>query len=451
MIERVSMEKLVINGGKRLMGTISVSGAKNVALKALVAACLTDEEVIIENIPLISDFMVMVNIIRSLGGTVKIRDHTAYVQVKILKLKKISLEEAAKIRTSAMLMAPLLARLHKAIIPNPGGCRVGARPIDRTINGLKALGVETIYNSDDGYFYIKANNKTGGNGTVRYCFKKSTHTGTEILIMTAALFKGKTMLENAAEEPEIDELISLLNSMGAKIKRVKPRTIVIEGVERLHGTRFVIGLDRNEIVTFAVAGIVTRGDVFIKNAHTVPLEAFFQKLKVAGAGYEIKEGGIRFYYDSPLHSANIQTSIYPGFMTDWQGPWAVLMTQADGVSTIHETVYENRFGYVKELKKMGADVSLFNPIVKNQSGVYNFNLSDNSPEYFHALKVYGPTKLHDAVVEISDLRAGATLVLAALLAPLQSIVFGVEHLDRGYEKFEERLASLGSRIKRVKI
>ena len=305
------MEKLVINGGKRLMGSISVSGAKNVALKTLVAACLTDEEVIIENIPLISDFMVMANIIRSLGGTVKIRDHTAYIQVKILKLKKISLEEAAKIRTSAMLMAPLLARLHKAIIPNPGGCRIGARPIDRTIDGLKALGVETIYNSDDGYFYIKANNKTGGNGTVRYCFKKSTHTGTEILIMTAALFKGKTMLENAAEEPEIDELISLLNSMGAKIKRVKPRTIVIEGVERLHGTRFIIGLDRNEIVTFAVAGIVTRGDVFIKIAHTVPLEAFFQKLKVAGAGYEIKEGGIRFYYDSPLHSANIHTSVYP--------------------------------------------------------------------------------------------------------------------------------------------
>ena len=433
------------------MGTISVSGAKNVALKTLVAACLTDEEVIIENIPLISDFMVMVNIIREFGGTVKIKDHIAYIQVKSLKLKKISLEEAAKIRTSSMLMAPLLVRLHRAIIPNPGGCRIGARPIDRTIDGLNAMGAETAYNSDDGYFYIKANNKIiTKNGTITYKFGKSTHTGTETLIMASVLSRRKTVLENAAEEPEIDELIALLNKMGANIERARRRAIVIKGVEKLRGCRFKIGLDRNEIVTFAVAGIATRGDVFIKNANTVDLSSFLQKLKVARAGCEIKKNGIRFFYKEPLKSTDIETSIYPGFMTDWQGPWSILMTQADGVSIIHETVYENRFGYVKELRKMGADVSLFNPITKNLSEVYNFNLADNSPEYFHALKVYGPTKLHDAVVTMSDLRAGATLVLAALLAPLQSIIFGVEHLDRGYEKFEERLRSLGARIKRTK-
>jgi len=445
------MDKLIINGGKRLTGSISVSGAKNVALKALVAACLTDEEVVIENIPLISDFMVMVNIIRQLGGKVTIKDHTVYVKVKNFRNDKISLEDAAKIRTSAMFMAPLLARLKKAIIPNPGGCRIGARPIDRTINGLKKMGFDVNYNSDDGYFYLKASKKElVRDNIITYRFEKSTHTGTETLIMTAVLFKGKIILENAAEEPETDELIALLNKMGAKIQRINSRTIVIKGVKRLHGARFTIGLDRNEIITFAISGIVTKGDVFIKNAHTVELSAFLQKLKEARAGVEIKKDGIRFYYDDPLRSADIQTSIYPGFMTDWQGPWAVLMTQANGVSTIHETVYENRFGYVKELKKMGADVSLFNPIVKNSSKVYNFNLSDNSPEYFHALKVYGSTKLHDAVVAISDLRAGATLVLAALLAPLQSIIFGVEHLDRGYERFEERLNSLGAKIARVK-
>jgi len=444
------MEKLIINGGKRLMGAISVSGAKNVALKTLVAACLTEEEVIIENIPLISDLMVMVNIIRSLGGTIKISDHTASIQVKDLGLKKIPLEEAAKIRTSAMLMAPLLARLHKAVIPNPGGCRIGARPIDRTIDGLKALGFETAYNSNDGYFYIKTNNKTVGNGTLRYRFEKSTHTGTETLIMAAVFLRRKTILENTAEEPEIDELITLLNQMGAKIERVRKRTIVINGVERLRGTRFRIGLDRNEIVTFAVAAIATRGNVFIRNANTVDLSSFLKKLKEAKAGYEVSKNGIRFYYKGPLKSTNIKTSIYPGFMTDWQGPWSILMMQADGVSIVHETVYENRLGYVKELKKMGGDFSLFNPKIEKPSEIYNFNLRDDSVEYHHALKVYGPTKLHNGVVEISDLRAGATLVLAALLAPLPSTVFGVEHLDRGYEKFEERLRSLGARIKRVK-
>ena len=445
------MEKLVVNGGKRLMGSISVSGAKNVALKALVAACLTDEEVIIENIPLISDFMVMVNIIRELGGKVEIKDHAVSVRLKIFKKEKITLEDAAKIRTSAMFMAPLLARLKKAIIPNPGGCRIGARPIDRTINGLKKMGFDASYNSDDGYFYLKTNDKVvNGHKTISYRFEKSTHTGTEILIMVSVLFKGKTILENAAEEPEIDELIILLNKMGAKIKRINRRTIVIEGVEKLHGTRFSIGLDRNEIVTFAVAGIATRGNVFIKGAHKVELSAFLQKLQEAKGGIERKEDGIRFYYNHPLKSVDITTSFYPGFMTDWQGPWAVLMTQANGTSVIHETVYENRFGYVAELKKMGGDFSLFNPIVERPSEVYNFNLADNRREFYHALKVYGPTKLHDAVVTMSDLRAGATLVLAALLAPLQSVIFGVEHLDRGYEKFEDRLASIGASIKRVK-
>lgn len=448
--QRISMKKLVINGGRRLKGSISVSGAKNVALKALVAACLTDEEVIIENVPLISDFMVMVNIIGELGGKVAIKDHTAYVRIKKIKSEKITLEDAAKIRTSAMFMAPLLARLKKAIIPNPGGCRIGARPIDRTINGLRRMGFDVGYNSEDGYFYLAANGKELKGNVTTYRFEKSTHTGTETLMMIASLLKRKTILENAAEEPEIDQLIILLNKMGARIKRVEPRTIAVEGVERLNHARFTIGFDRNEIVTFAVSGIATKGDIFIKNAHTVDLSAFLQKLERAGAGIERKKDGMRFYYKEPLKSTSVQTSIYPGFMTDWQGPWAVLMTQADGVSTIHETVYENRFGYVRELKKMGADVSLFNPEVNNPAKVYNFNLSDNKKEYCHALKVYGPTKLHNAVVEISDLRAGATLVLAALVAPLQSIIFGVEHLDRGYEKFEERLNSLGASVRRAK-
>lgn len=443
------MKKIVIKGGRKLTGSIIVSGAKNVALKAMVAACLTDQEVFIKNVPLISDFMVMVEIIKELGGKVKIIDHTAHIHMTKFKKEKISLEEAARIRTSAMFLSPLLVRMGKAIIPNPGGCRIGARPIDRTIKGLEKMGYSASYKSKDGFFYLKKSNFK--KDEIVYKFEKSTHTGTETLIMVAALLKGtKTTLENSAAEPEIDELINLLNQMGAKILRTQERTIVIEGVEKLTGTEFTIGPDRNEIVTLAIAAILTKGDILVRGAERVDLSSFIQRLELAGGGVEQKKEGIRFYHKGELTSVDVETSTYPGFMTDWQGPWSILMTQAVGETVIHETVYENRFGYVGELKKMGANITLFNPDVKNPEKVYNFNLSDNNPSYFHAIRVKGPTKLHNAVVEISDLRAGATLVLAALSATGESVIFGVEHLDRGYEELEKRLGSLGANIKRVK-
>ncbi len=444
------MEKIVINGGKKLTGQIGVSGAKNVALKTLVAACLTDEEVVIKNVPLISDFMVMVAIIRELGGEVKIEDHTAYIRMKKFRTDKITLSEAAKIRTSVMFLSPLLARMGKAIIPNPGGCRIGARPIDRTIKGLEKMGYSASYKSKDGYFYLKKKNNFKKDEIV-YRFEKSTHTGTETLILAAVLGKGKTILENAACEPEVDELIELLTRMGAKIKEKGERsTIEITGVEKLHGTEFAIGPDRNEIITIAVSAILTKGDIFIKNIKSVDISAFLEKLEEAGGGIEKKNNGIRFYYKRPLKSIDVETSSYPGFMTDWQGPWAVLMTNAKGKAIIHETVYENRFGYVSELKKMGANIILFNPDVKNPEKAYSFNLSDNNPSYFHAVEVKGPTSLHNAIVEIADLRAGATLVLAALSAKGESVILGAEHLDRGYERLEEGLKSLGADIKRVR-
>jgi len=444
------MEKIIVNGGKKLKGIISVSGAKNVALKAMVAACLTDEEVIIKNVPLISDFMVMVEIIRELGGEVRIIDHVVYVRMKNFKKEKISLEEAAKIRTSAMFLSPLLARMGKAIIPNPGGCRIGARPIDRTVSGLEKMGYSVSYMSKDGFFYLKKNNNSKKDEIV-YKFEKSTHTGTETLLMIACLLKGtKVTLENSGAEPEIDELINLLNQMGGKILRTEERTIVIEGVEKLNGTEFTIGPDRNEIVTLAIAAIITKGDVLIKGAQNVDLSPFIQRLELAGGGVEQKGDGIRFFYKGELTSVDVQTSTYPGFMTDWQGPWAILMTQARGEAIIHETVYENRFGYVEELKKMGANITFFNPEIKNPEKVYNFNLSDNNPAYFHAIRIKDLTPIHNAVVEVSDLRAGATLVLAALSAIGESVIFGIEHLDRGYEKLEERLRLLGADIKRAK-
>lgn len=439
------MDKFIVSGGRKLKGRICVSGSKNVALKILVASCLTNEEVTIENVPLISDFVVMADIIRELGGKVTIVDHTARIQTKNIKKSKISLDRAAAIRTSSMFMAPLLMRLGKALIPNPGGCRIGARPIDRVIKGIEKMGIKVSYRRKDGFFYLSASDKLK---PVRYRFEKNTHTGTETLILLSVLIKGKTILENAAQEPEVDDLIEFLNLMGADVKRKKPRTIVINGVDKLHGAKFVISPDRNEIVTFAIASVMTKGDIFIENINVRGLEEFITVFKKTGGGIEVDKNGIRFFYKGEIKPTDITTGYYPGFMTDWQGPWSVLMTQANGTSVIHETVYENRFSYVEELRKMGGSIELFNPKITNPKTFYNFNYEDNKPEYKHAARIFGPVRLHNGVIDISDLRAGATLVLAALSAAGESIIFGIEHLDRGYERFEKRLKTLGAKIRR---
>jgi UDP-N-acetylglucosamine 1-carboxyvinyltransferase len=479
------MDKLIITGGNKLQGTTNVSGSKNVALKAAVAACLTEEKVTIHNVPLLSDFRIMMDIIKQFGGTVESRDHTVVIQLKEFKSSKIDLAEAAETRTASMFIAPLLARNGYAIIPNPGGCRIGARPIDRTIEGLKQMGAEIDYKSEDGFFHAKTHgdnigsrpmdrtikgleemgakidydkaertyhavsDESGRLKGVKYIFDKNTHTGTETLIIAAVLAKGKTILENAAQEPEIDELIDMLNSMGAKIERIKPRTIEIIGVKKLHGTTFTISPDRNEIVTFAIGAIATKGDVFIEGATKAGLEEFLTELDAVGGGYEIKEKGIRFFYKQQLKPTDITTIPYPGFMTDWQAPWAILMTQAIGESIVHETVFESRFGYVNELKKMGAKITMFNPKVENPEKLYNFNIEDKKPGVFHAIKIEGPVDLHSGEVVITDLRAGATLAIAALVADGTSHISGVELLDRGYETFEKRLTKLGASVKRV--
>jgi UDP-N-acetylglucosamine 1-carboxyvinyltransferase len=439
------IEKFVVVGGNSLQGTVTVSGAKNAALKALVAACLTDEEVVIHNVPLISDFFEMIEIIKGLGGNVSLTDHTVTIQMKQFTSSEISLEKTAKSRSSAMLIAPLLARTQQAIIPNPGGCRLGARPIDRHIEGLKQMQAEIIYDSEDGYFHATTK---GLQGTT-YRFDKNTHTGTETLIIAAALAKGATILENAALEPEIDDVIALVNAMGGKVTRSNTRQITIEGVEKLHGAEFTISPDRNEIITFGIGAILTKGDIFIPNVKVPDLKEFLEKLAEVGGGYEEKDNGMRFFYKGALKATDITTEIYPGFMTDWQAPWGVLMTQAEGVSVIHETVFENKLGYITELKKMGAHAELFNPVVEDPKTIYNFNLEDDNPSYFHAVQIIGPTPLHEAVVKMDDIRAGAAVVLAALTAKGTTTIFGIEKLDRGYEKFDERLRSLGAKVERI--
>lgn len=440
------MEMLLVSGGEPLKGEVEISGSKNVALKAIVAGLLTDEELVIENVPAISDLVLMEQIAQKLGVKIERKNKTLTVLASNLASEKVPLEMGALLRTSSMFIAPLIARLGRAVIPNPGGCRIGARPIDRHIQGLKKMGLALRYNARDGYFHAESKKLKG----VKYRFPKNTHTGTETLIMAAVLAEGQTVLENAAQEPEVDDLIRLLNSMGAKIRRVKTRMIVVEGVEKLHGTTFKIMPDRNEAVTFAVAVLATNGDVFLKNAQAHVLRPFLRKVKEVGGDFKEIDTGLRFFRSGKLHSANIATSQYPGFMTDWQAPWVLLMTQAEGESLIHETIYENRFQYTEELKKMGAKIALFNPKIPNPKRYYNFNWEDNRPEYFHAAQIFGPTKLHNAVLQISDLRAGATLVLAALTARGKSYLTGIEHLDRGYENFEKRLRKLGAKIKRVK-
>jgi UDP-N-acetylglucosamine 1-carboxyvinyltransferase len=439
------MEKFVIKGGNKLKGIVQVSGAKNAALKMLVAACLTDEKVIIHNVPLIADLFVMLDIMKELGASVELKDHTVTVHVKKFAHSSIPLDKAALARTSSMFIAPLLARTGEAIIPNPGGCRLGARPIDRTIDGVEQLQASITYHSEDGYFHAK----TTGLRATNYRFAKSTHTGTETMILAAVLAKGTTILENAAEEPEIDDTIGLLNAMGGNVKRTGKRQITIVGADKLHGAEVTVSPDRIEVATFAIAAVVTDGEIFVKDAQKAAITPFLEKYKETGAGYEITEDGIRFYANGSLNAVDVTTGVHPGFLTDWQAPWAILMTKANGTAIIHETVFENKLGYVQDLKRMGAKVSLFNPDVQNKESVYNFNLEDDKPEFFHAVKITGPNKLHNAVMTTLDIRAGAAVVLAALAAKGTSTIYGVEKLDRGYEKFEERLKKLGADIKRV--
>jgi UDP-N-acetylglucosamine 1-carboxyvinyltransferase len=401
---------------------------------------------VVHNVPLIRDVTLMLEVLEILGAVSRIRGHTIYVTHNHIHNAKVPLEVAARLRTSSMVLGPLLARYGLATTPNPGGCRLGARPIDRHIGALKDMGADIQYHSDDGYFYAKTELLHGA--TVR--FPKNTHTGTETLILAAVLARGRTVLENAAEEPEIDDLIACLNQMGARIRRTAPRTIVIDGVRSVHGTEYSIMPDRNEEVTFAIGALMTGGDVTVRHSSRGQLGAFLDLYSKAGGKYE--ESGTtstRYHADRSLNATDITTGPHPGFMTDWQAPWAVLMTQAHGISTIHETVFESRFSYVSELKKMGAQIEFFDPKVAGPEVFYNFNWADRVKGNYQGIKIEGPTPLHNAVLEINDLRAGATLILAALSAPGESVVHGIEQVDRGYEKIEERLAALGAHIQRV--
>lgn len=439
------MPKFLIEGGHPLKGKVRLGGAKNASFKLMIASLLLEKgEVRLSGLPQIGDVDNAIQIIKKLGGQVqkKGKDSLLINPTKVFSFK-VPLELAQATRAPIIFAGPLLARFGKAFLPFPGGDRVGRRPLDRHCKALRKLGVKIKI--CDNHFEAYGKQLKGGQIT----FEKNTHTGTEVLIMAAVRALGRTVIKNAACEPEVDDLIRFLNKMGAKIKQRAKRTIVIEGVKKLQGTSFKIMPDRNEAVTFACVALGTKGEVEVENARASDLEAFLEKVRETGGGYKKCKESLRFFYKKELKATNIKTAPHPGFMTDWQPLWTTLMTQAKGESKIIETIFPNRFGFVKGLKKMGAQIQLFNPQVENPDNFYNFNLKDDRSDYFHGARVSGPIRLKGIKTRVPNLRAGATLVLGTLIAQGKSEIANINEIDRGYEKLDEKLIKLGAKIRRV--
>ncbi len=440
------MSKLIITGGTPLYGSVRVGGAKNASYKIMIAALLADSPSRLLNLPNISDVDLTSQIINDLGGKVEKRgERMLSVDPTSLEKNCLSSKVGQASRASTIFLPVLLAKFGHAIVPLPGGDKIGKRPLERHFAGLQALGAQVTIR-DGQIEAVLPMGKFQGN---TYRFIKNSHTGTETLLMAAVLAEGITVLENAAQEPEVLDLVAFLNTLGARIELAGPRMFRITGVKNLHGAIYKIMPDRNEVVSYACAAIATKGDIVVENARPDHLAAFLQKLDDVGAGYQIGDYGIRFFYQGPLSATNVTTAIHPGFMTDWQPLWATLIAHAQGESLIHETVMQSRFQYVEPLQKMGAQIELFQPQVSNRDETYNFNLADERDDEKHALKIIGPTTFTGGEFEIHDLRAGATLILAALSGTGQTILHNLDQIDRGYEQFDARLCQLGAKIERV--
>lgn len=438
------MAKLIIEGGTPLKGVVRLGGAKNSSFKLMIASLLCHHETRLLNFSHIADVDLVKEILQKLGAKVySAGERTLFINAAQLHSSIIPQNLGLASRASSMFIAPLLARTKKAIVPLPGGDKIGARSLDRHFDGLKALGVKLEIKNN--LIHAGCPQLTGAS----YTFSKPTHTGTETMIMAAVLAEGKTTLKNAALEPEVDDLINFLNQMGAKITRLAKRTIEIKGVKELKPIIYKVMPDRNEAVSYAIAALITRGDIIVENAREKDLTAFLAKLQKTGAGIEKADYGLRFFYQKPLTAVDITTEPHPGFMSDWEPLWSVLATQCLGTSRIIETVFTSRFQFVKDLQSMGAKIQFFQPQVANPEEFYNFNLKDDQSANFHGIKVSGITPLTGKNITITDIRAGATLALAGLAAQGQTVLTGLEHIDRGYENFAGRLLKLGAKIRRT--
>ncbi len=417
------MDKLAITGGQRLEGEIRISGAKNATLPILAATILTDQRVLIGNVPHLQDVTTMIELLGRMGVEVTVHE-SMRVEVNAANISDFSApyELVKTMRASVLVLGPLLGRFGRADVSLPGGCAIGARPIDLHVAGLRAMGATVEI--EDGYIRAQAERLRG----THLVFDKVTVTGTENLMMAAVLADGETVLENAAREPEIADLADFLNCMGARIVGAGTNRVVIDGVERLHGAEFDVQADRIETGTFLVAGAITGGHVRVNRARPHDLEAVLAKLRDSGAEVatgpdwiELQMGGRR------PRAVEVSTAPYPAFPTDMQAQFAALNSIADGVSTIIENVFENRFMHVHELRRMGAHIKL-----EGSTAI-----------------IQGVDRLQAAPVMATDLRASAGLVLAGLVADGETIVDRIYHIDRGYECIEEKLRQLGARIRRL--
>jgi UDP-N-acetylglucosamine 1-carboxyvinyltransferase len=425
------MDKLLVRGGRTLNGEVLISGAKNAALPELCAALLTDQPVTLQNVPQLQDVATMIKLIRNMGVMAeRADDGTVSMDAGGLNNPEAPYELVKTMRASVLALGPLLARFGHAKVSLPGGCAIGSRPVDQHIKGLQAMGAEI--DVDHGYMIAKLGGIRTRLKGARIATDMVTVTGTENFLMAAALADGETVLENAAQEPEIPDLAEMLISMGAKIEGHGTSRIHIQGVERLHGCTHKVVADRIEAGTFLCAVAATGGDVFLRHARADHLDAVIDKLRDAGAVVTANNDGIRIQGTSPafehLKAQNFRTTEYPGFPTDMQAQFMVLNAIAKGASKVTETIFENRFMHVNELVRLGAHIQIDGKVAVLE----------------------GVQKLSGATVMATDLRASASLVIAGLVADGETLVDRIYHLDRGYDKMEAKLRAIGADIERVK-
>jgi len=421
------MDKLLIRGGKPLQGQLVVSGAKNAALPAVAAAVLTDKKVVLENIPAVRDLQTMARLLTCLGAEVAFGDggnpNRLTIQAANLTSREAPYELVRTMRASSLVLGPLVARFGCARVSMPGGCAIGARPIDLHIRGLEKLGA--VIKQEHGYVEARAPEGLKG---ANVSFERITVTGTEDLMMAAVLAEGETLLDNAAREPEVVDLADMLNKMGAQIEGAGTSTIRIKGVSKLKGVRHAVIPDRIEAGTYLAAAAITGGQLLLERCNPAHLSAVLAKMEEAGVDVATPSpSSIEVRVPNGLTSVDITTAEYPGFATDMQAQFVALMTQAEGTSIVTETIFENRFMHVPALDRMGAQIR-----VEGNRAI-----------------VRGKSPLSGAAVLCSDLRASASLVLAGLVARGETVVDRVYHLDRGYERIEEKLRAIGANIKRI--
>jgi UDP-N-acetylglucosamine 1-carboxyvinyltransferase len=421
------MDKFVIRGGNPLLGTIQVSGAKNSALPCMAAAILTEDEVVLENIPQVRDIDTQRRLLTSMGAEVELgygrAQHRTTISCRVLSDPTAKYEIVKTMRASSLVLGPLVARCGLARVAQPGGCAIGDRPIDLHLKGLEAMGATIA--QEHGYLEARAERLHGAH----IVFDKITVTGTEDLLMAAVLAEGDTLLENCAREPEVVDTAALLVAMGANIEGAGTATIRVKGVNKLHGAKHRINPDRIEAGTFLVAGAISGGDLVVANCQPAHLSALITKLEACGVRIIAGKDGdsLRVRSEGILTANDISTEEYPGFPTDMQAQYMVLATQAEGTTTVKENIFENRFMHVGELVRMGANIKVDG----------------------RTATVRGKTPLSSAAVMCSDLRASASLVLAAMVADGESILDRVYHIDRGYERIEEKLRKVGAQIRRI--